>query len=373
MEANGLGPQGFPELKNDTFLRAAWGEDTDYTPVWCMRQAGRYLPEFRETRAAQDFFSTCRSPEACCELTLQPLRRFPLDAAIIFSDILVVPQALGMEVTMVPGKGPCFPEPLREERDLERLRDPAAVVSELAYVFQAITLTRQRLAGRVPLIGFAGAPWTLMTYMIEGGSSSTMAQAKRWLYQRPKASHQLLRILTDALVPYLVGQVVAGAQALQLFESHAGHLGPQLFNKFALPYIRDVAKRVKAMLQEAGLAPVPMIVFAKDGHFALEELAQAGYEVVGLDWTVAPQKARTNSASRERVGKNVTLQGNLDPCALYAPEEEIGRLVQQMLDDFGPQRYIANLGHGLYPDMDPEHVGAFVDAVHKYSRALRQN
>ncbi|KAF6112144.1 uroporphyrinogen decarboxylase [Phyllostomus discolor] len=330
MEANGLGPQGFPELKNDTFLRAAWGEETDYTPVWCMRQAGRYLPEFREARAAQDFFSTCRSPEACCELTLQPLHRFPLDAAIIFSDILVVPQALGMEVTM------------------------------------AITLTRQRLAGRVPLIGFAGAPWTLMTYMIEGGSSSTMAQAKRWLYQRPKASHQLLRILTDALVPYLVGQVVAGAQALQLFESHAGHLGPQLFNKFALPYIREVAKRVKARLQEAGLAPVPMIIFAKDGHFALEELAQAGYEVVGLDWTVTPEKAR------ERVGKSVTLQGNLDPCALYASEEEIGRLVQQMLDDFGPQRYIANLGHGLYPDMDPEHVGAFVDAVHKYSRVLRR-
>uniref|UniRef100_A0A8C9IMG9 Uroporphyrinogen decarboxylase n=1 Tax=Piliocolobus tephrosceles TaxID=591936 RepID=A0A8C9IMG9_9PRIM len=321
MEANGLGPQGFPELKNDTFLRAAWGEETDYTPVWCMRQAGRYLPEFRETRAAQDFFSTCRSPEACCELTLQPLRRFPLDAAIIFSDILVVPQALGMEVTMVPGKGPSFPEPLREEQDLERLRDPAVVASELGYVFQAITLTRQRLAGRVPLIGFAGAPWTLMTYMVEGGGSSTMAQAKRWLYQRPQASHQLLRILTDALVPYLVGQVAAGAQ----------------------------------------------IIFAKDGHFALEELSQAGYEVVGLDWTVAPKKAR------ECVGKTVTLQGNLDPCALYASEEEIGQLVKQMLDDFGPQRYIANLGHGLYPDMDPEHVGAFVDAVHKHSRLLQQN
>ncbi|KAF6345991.1 uroporphyrinogen decarboxylase [Rhinolophus ferrumequinum] len=272
-----------------------------------------------------------------------------------------------MEVTMVPGKGPSFPEPLREERDLERLRDPAIVASQLAYVFQAITLTRQRLAGRVPLIGFAGAPWTLMTYMVEGGSSSTMAHAKRWLYQRPKASHQLLRILTDALVPYLVGQVAAGAQALQLFESHAGHLGPQLFGKFALPYIRDVAKRVKAKLQEAGLAPVPMIIFAKDGHFALEELAQAGYEVVGLDWTVAPEKAR------ERVGKTVTLQGNLDPCALYAPKEEIRWLVQQMLDDFGPQRYIANLGHGLYPDMDPEHVGAFVDAVHTYSRMLRKN
>ncbi|CAO2588629.1 Uroporphyrinogen decarboxylase [Lemmus lemmus] len=313
MEANGLRRQNFPELKNDTFLRAAWGEETDYTPVWCMRQAGRYLPEFRETRAGQDFFSTCRSPEACCELTLQPLKRFPLDAAIIFSDILVVPQALGMEVTMVPGKGPSFPEPLREEWDLERLRDPAAVATELGYVFQAITLTRQQLAGRVPLIGFAGAP------------------------------------------------------ALQLFESHAGHLGPELFGKFALPYIRDVAKRVKAGLQEAGLASVPMIIFAKDGHFALEELAQAGYEVVGLDWTVAPKKAR------ERVGKMVTLQGNLDPCALYASEEEIGRLVQQMLDEFGPQRYIANLGHGLYPDMDPEHVGAFVDAVHRHSRLLRQN
>uniref|UniRef100_A0A2K6EH90 Uroporphyrinogen decarboxylase n=1 Tax=Propithecus coquereli TaxID=379532 RepID=A0A2K6EH90_PROCO len=321
VEMNGFGPKGFPELKNDTFLRAAWGKETDYIPVWCMRQAGRYLPEFRETRAAQDFFSTCRSPEACCELTLQPLRRFPLDAAIIFSDILVVPQALGMEVTMVPGKGPSFPEPLREERDLEHLRDPAVVASELDYVFQAITLTRQRLAGRVPLIGFAGAPWTLMTYMVEGGGSSTMAQAKRWLYQRPQASHQLLRILTDALVPYLVGQVAAGAQ----------------------------------------------IIFAKDGHFALEELAQAGYEVVGLDWTVAPKKAR------ERVGKMVTLQGNLDPCALYASKEEIGRLVQQMLNDFGPQRYIANLGHGLYPDMDPEHVGAFVDAVHKHSRLLHQN
>ncbi|KAM6218818.1 uroporphyrinogen decarboxylase [Rhynchocyon petersi] len=332
-----------------------------------MRQAGRYLPEFRETRAAQDFFSTCRSPETCCELTLQPLQRFPLDAAIIFSDILVVPQALGMEVTMVPGKGPTFPVPLREERDLEHLRDPAVAVSDLNYVFQAITLTRQRLDGRVPLIGFAGAPWTLMTYMIEGGSSSTMAQAKRWLYQRPEASHQLLRILTDTLVPYLVGQVAAGAQALQLFESHAGHLGPQLFTKFALPYIRDVAKRVKTGLQESGLAPVPMIIFAKDGHFALEELAQAGYEVVGLDWTLEPEKAR------ERVGKNVTLQGNLDPCALYASEEEIRRLVQQMLDDFGTQRYIANLGHGLYPDMDPERVGAFVDAVHRHSRLLRQN
>ncbi|XP_028938840.1 uroporphyrinogen decarboxylase isoform X2 [Ornithorhynchus anatinus] len=321
MVEDGPLPKDFPELQNDTFLRAAWGETTDYTPVWCMRQAGRYLPEFRETRAARDFFSTCRSPEACCELTLQPLRRFPLDAAIIFSDILVVPQALGMEVTMVPGKGPTFPSPLREEEDLERLRSKVDVAAELGYVFRAITLTRHRLAGRVPLIGFAGAPWTLMTYMVEGGGSNTMAQAKRWLYQRPQASHRLLRQLTDVLVPYLVGQVAAGAQ----------------------------------------------IIFAKDGHFALEELAQAGYEVVGLDWTMAP------SLARERVGKAVTLQGNLDPCALYASKEEIGQMVSQMLAAFGPQRHIANLGHGLYPDMDPAHVGAFVEAVHHQSRRLRQN
>uniref|UniRef100_A0A2K6EYJ8 Uroporphyrinogen decarboxylase n=1 Tax=Propithecus coquereli TaxID=379532 RepID=A0A2K6EYJ8_PROCO len=341
MEVNGFGPKGFPESKNDTFLRAACGEETHYIPVWYMYQAGRYLPEFRETQAVQDFISTCRSPEACCELTLYPLKPDPgmrPTQGPLENPFTSPVKALGMEVTMVPGKGPSFPEPLREEQDLEHLRDPAVVASQLDYVFQAITLTRQQLAGHVPLIGFADAPWTLMIYMIEGGGSSTMAQAKPWLYQRPQAGHQLLHILTDVLVPYLVGQVTAGAQALQLFESHAGHLGPQLFTKFALPYIRDVAKRVKAKLQKAGLAPVPMIIFAKDGHFALEELAQAVYEVVGLDWTVM-----------------VTLQGNLDPCSLYASKEEIGCLVQQMLDDFGPQRYIANLGRGLYPDMDPKH------------------
>ncbi|XP_074076438.1 uroporphyrinogen decarboxylase isoform X2 [Macrotis lagotis] len=359
------GPRAFPKLQNDTFLRAAWGEATDYTPVWCMRQAGRYLKEFLATRAGQDFFITCRSPETCCELTLQPLRRFPFDAAIIFSDILVVPQALGMQVTMVPSKGPTFLEPLREEQDLDRLQTHVDVDKELGYVFQAITLTRHQLEGRVPLIGFSGAPWTLMSYMVEGGGSNTMAQAKRWLYQWPKASHRLLGLLTDVLVPYLVGQVAAGAQALQVFESHAGHLGPDLFSKFALPYIRDVAKRVKASLKEMGLEPVPLIIFAKDGHYALEELAQSGYEVVGIDWKVAPALAR------DLVGTSVTLQGNLDPCALYASKEEISQHVERMLNAFGPQRHIANLGHGIYPDMDPAHVGAFVEAVHRHSRRLR--
>ncbi|XP_077190066.1 uroporphyrinogen decarboxylase isoform X2 [Paroedura picta] len=331
-----------------------------------MRQAGRYLPEFRETRATQDFFATCRSPETCCELTLQPLRRFSLDAAIIFSDILVVPQALGMEVVMVPGKGPTFPEPLKGVEDLLKLRQKVDVAAELDYVFKAITLTRHKLEGKVPLIGFSGAPWTLMSYMIEGGGSRTMAKAKAWLYQHPEASRRLLTLLTDVIVDYMVGQVAAGAQALQLFESHAGHLGPEQFAEFALPFIRSIAKRVKSRLREDALPGVPMIVFAKDAHYALEELAESGYEVVGLDWTIRPQEAR------QRTGKDITLQGNLDPCALYAPKEKIGELVKKMLEGFGSQHYIANLGHGLYPDMSPEHVGAFVDAVHLHSRHLNK-
>ncbi|XP_010145183.1 PREDICTED: uroporphyrinogen decarboxylase, partial [Eurypyga helias] len=256
--------------------------------------------EFRETRAAQDFFATCRSPKLCCELTLQPLRRFPLDAAIIFSDILVVPQALGMEVVMVPGKGPTFTEPLKEVEDLLKLRQKVDVTAELGYVFQAITLTRHCLEGRVPLIGFSGAPWTLMSYMIEGGGSTTMAKAKSWLYRHPEAS---------AALPTLYAR-----QALQLFESHAGHLGPEQFQDFALPYIRDIAQTVKSKLKEEALPLVPMIIFAKDAHYALRDLARAGYEVVGLDWTIRPQEARAQT------GKGVTLQGNLDPCALYAPK-----------------------------------------------------
>ncbi|XP_075688178.1 uroporphyrinogen decarboxylase isoform X2 [Rhinoderma darwinii] len=356
-----LQPQGFPALKDDTFLRAARGEECRHVPVWCMRQAGRYLPEFRETRAAQDFFASCRSPEVCCELTLQPLRRFPLDAAIIFSDILVIPQALGMEIRMEPGRGPVFPEPLKGPEDLQKLKPTVDVSQELGYVFRAITLTRHKIAGQVPLIGFAGAPWTLMTYMIEGGGSNTMSKAKRWLYHNPSASHQLLQQLTDVIVDYLVGQVAAGAQALQVFESHAGCLGPQQFGDFSLPYLKQISRRVKKKLKTEGLEQVPMIVFAKDAHYALEDLSQSGYEVVGLDWTIRPQEAR------EKTGKRVTLQGNLDPCALYANKENIEEMVKKMLEAFGCRGYIANLGHGLYPDMDPEHVGAFISAVHKYS------
>ncbi|XP_059840091.1 uroporphyrinogen decarboxylase [Hypanus sabinus] len=357
----------FPALKNDTFLKAAWGEVTDYVPVWCMRQAGRYLPEFRETRATQDFFTTCRTPAICCELTLQPLRRFPLDAAIIFSDILVIPQALGMEVTMVPGKGPTFPDPLNEPADLEKLNENVDVNQKLAYVFQAITLTRHKLNGDVPLIGFSGAPWTLMAYMIEGGGSNTMSKAKRWLYQHPLVCHKLLKILTNVIINYLVGQVAAGAQALQVFESHAGHLGYEQFREFSLPYLREIAQQVKEKLKASAINQVPMIVFAKDAHYALEDISDSGYEVVGLDWTIQPKIAR------EKTGRKVTLQGNMDPCALYAPKDKISEIVKKMIEEFGTQRYIANLGHGMYPDMDPEHVATFVESVHMYSQEKRKN
>ncbi|KAI7809495.1 uroporphyrinogen decarboxylase [Triplophysa rosa] len=357
-------PKDFPELKNDTFLRAARGEEVEHIPVWCMRQAGRYLPEFRETRAGKDFFETCRSPEACCELTLQPLRRFPFDASIIFSDILVVPQAMGMDVEMTPGKGPTFPEPLKEPEDLQRLKPKVDVASELDYVFKAITLTRHRIEGKVPLIGFTGAPWTLMSYMIEGGGSPTHSKAKRWLYRYPEASHKLLSQLTDVIVDYLLGQVKAGAQALQVFESHAGCLGPVEFKEFSLPYLRDIARRVKDKIKQSGLDSVPMIVFAKDGHYGLEDLSDSGYEVVSLDWTIDPCSARL------RTGGKVSLQGNMDPCALYATKERISEIVKKMLEGFGMKGYIANLGHGLYPDMDPENVGAFVEAVHTHSRQL---
>ncbi|MGH0185883.1 UNVERIFIED_CONTAM: hypothetical protein FKN15_019391 [Acipenser sinensis] len=249
-----------------------------------------------------------------------------------------------MEVLMVPGKGPTFPEPLKEPEDLLRLKPQVDVAAELGYVFKAITLTRHKLEGKVPLIGFTGAPWTLMTYMIEGAGSPTMSKAKRWLYCHPEASHKLLRQLTDVIVEYLLGQVNAGAQALQVFESHAGCLGPVQFNEFALPYLRDIARRVKEKLKESGLDMVPMIVFAKDAHYALEDLSQSRYEVVGLDWTVDPKDAR----------------------------RRLVRFVKKMVEGFGTQRYIANLGHGLYPDMDPDHVGAFVEAVHTHSKQLQE-
>jgi len=253
----------FPPLKNDRILKAAKGKVVDCVPVWVMRQAGRYLPEFRKVREQYDFFTICQTPELACEITLQPIQRYALDAAIIFSDILVVPQALGMEVLMKPGEGPVFTNPLKVTSDLSDLKQAEDALPTLKYVFDAITLTRMKLEGKVPLLGFTGAPWTLMSYMIEGGGSKTLSKSKKWLYVHPEASHQLLQLLTDVNIEYLVGQVKAGAQMLQVFESHAEYLDANLFNKFSLHYLTLICHGVKEKLKKEGLEPVPMTVFAK--------------------------------------------------------------------------------------------------------------
>lgn len=356
----------FPPMKNDLILRAARGESVDRVPIWIMRQAGRYLPEFREIRTQHSFFDLCRNPQLACDVTLMPINRFDLDAAIIFSDILVIPQALGMTVDMVPGKGPSFPEPLVVPADLAKLNKDVDVTKELGYVMEALTLTRHTLQGKVPLIGFSGAPWTLMSYMIEGGGSDTKSKAKAWLYKYPEESHELLKILTNVIIDYLVEQVCAGAQMLQLFESHAGCLDHTLFVKFALPYIRVISRRVRDKLKERNIPCVPMVIFAKDGHYALDEIAQSHYEVIGLDWTIDPKNGR------RICGESLTLQGNLDPCALYASKEELTRNAKGMLQKFGYKNYICNLGHGIYPDMDPESVRTLVDCVHKFSEEMIQ-
>ncbi len=347
-------PHNFPELQNDTLLRAARGQATEYTPVWIMRQAGRYLPEYRAKRAMEEFFTVVRTPELATEITLQPIERFPLDAAIIFSDILVIPQAMGMECQMIKGRGPVFPEPLRTPDDLERLVVPD-VQEALGYVFDALTLTRKTLNGRVPLIGFCGAPWTLMAYMIEGGGSKSFAESKTWLFRYPEAAHKLLQSITDILIEYVIAQVDAGAQLIQVFDSWAGLLSPEAFDEFALPYLKQVADGLQAARPD-----IPKTVFAKGAYYALEDLAATSYDVIGLDWTMDPREAR------RRVG-NKTLQGNLDPCMLFASKERIREEVRKMIEAFGDGPHIANLGHGMLPSHDPEHAGAFIDAVHEFS------
>jgi len=352
----------FPPLKNDLILRAARGESVTRVPVWAMRQAGRYLPEFQEVRKEHEFFHVCRTPELACEVTMQPLRRFDLDASIIFSDILVIPQALGMVVHMEKGKGPVFEQPLVDPHDMNnRLNFSCNVKEDLKYVYDAITLTRKTIDGKCPLIGFAGAPWTLMIYMIEGGSSKTYSKAKRWLYMYPEESKKLLQSLTDVVVEYLVEQVHAGAQLLQVFDSHAGVLTDEQFNEFVLPGLLEIATKVKGKI--AGKYNVPMIVFPKDAHGALPAFNDSAYDVVALSWT-------TNRKYAREVLPNKTLMGNLDPCAMYASPDDLSAHVGTMVREFGCTRYIANLGHGMYPDMDPDHMNVFVDSVHKHSQDL---
>ena len=349
----------FPPLDNDRLLRTARGEPTDCTPVWMMRQAGRYLPEYQAIRKEHNFFEVVETPELAAEVTIQPVERFSLDAAILFCDIMVVPEAMGLTVKMVSGQGPTFPKPLTTPDEMERLVEPD-VESALGHVFEALTVTRHELAGRVPLIGFSGAPWTLMAYMVEGGGSKSYRAARRWLYRHPDASKALLQRTTDVIVEYLIRQVDAGAQMLQVFDSWAGLHTPENFRTFCLPYLAEIATRVKAAHPD-----VPLVVFAKGAHYALDALADTDYDVISLDSTMDPD------AARETVGDRAVLQGNLDPCALYAPPDVLRREVQHMLAGFGPHHHIGNLGHGMLPDHDPEHARVFVDAVHEHSRHMR--
>ncbi|KAI8078880.1 uroporphyrinogen decarboxylase [Halteromyces radiatus] len=359
-------PTNFPVLKNDLILRVSRGEKTERVPIWIMRQAGRYLPEFHTVRKQHSFFEICRTPELACELTLQPIDRYGslLDASIIFSDILVIPQALGLEVTMVEGRGPVFPAPLVTPADMERLTKDVNVDEALGYVYQAITLTRHKLDGRVPLYGFIGAPWTLMAYMIEGGGSKTLSKAKSWLWKHPDATHELLQRITDVAVTFLVGQVRAGAQMLQVFDSWAGELSPHDFKIYSLPYIKQIATKVKQQLKEQGLEQVPMTIFAKGAWFALEDLVDIGYEVVSLDWTIDPEYARKVTKGK------VVLQGNMDPSVLYGGDDAIRETATRMVKAFGGHQHIGNLGHGVLPTVDPEALKVYLETVQKVSAEI---
>lgn len=359
----------FPPLQNDRFLRAARGEPVDRVPVWIMRQAGRYLPEFMAVRREHEFFEVCRTPELACEITMQPIRRFDLDAAIIFSDILVIPQAMGMEVQMLPTKGPHFPAPLKTEQDLDALvTDLDKVRKELTYVMDAITLTRKTLGGKVPLLGFSGAPWTLMAYMVEGGGSKSFDKAKRWLYSKPASSHKLLQHLADIISDYLVNQIRAGAQGVQLFDSWAGELTPELWRTFAAPYVRQIAANVRSAVQQMGIY-VPIIIFSKgNAWYSLDELRSMQFDVIGIDYTMDAAVARATCGAQQ------TLQGNMDPCVLFSDDSAVIKgHVRKMLEQLGTEHYIANLGHGLLPDHNPDNVKVFIDAVHEISEEMIAN
>ncbi|MBU6258493.1 MAG: uroporphyrinogen decarboxylase [Burkholderiales bacterium] len=358
-------------LHNDAFLRACLRQSTPRTPVWLMRQAGRYLPEYRATRAqaGNSFMGLATSPQHATEVTLQPLERYDLDAAILFSDILTVPDAMGLGLSFGAGEGPRFAHPLRDEAAVAALRAPD--LERLRYVFDAVRSIRRALAGRVPLIGFSGSPWTLASYMVEGAGSDDYRLVKSMLYSRPDLMHRILEVNAEAVAAYLNAQVDAGAQALMIFDSWGGVLADGVFQRFSLDYTRRV---VAALRREAEGRRVPVIVFTKGGGAWLEEIAGIGADVVGVDWTV------NLGAARRAVGDRVALQGNLDPSVLFAPPEVVAREGVAVLDAFGaPQRadggwdgHVFNLGHGISQHTPPEHVTALVEAVHRHSVAQRR-
>ncbi len=346
-------------LQNDRLLRALLRQPVDMTPVWVMRQAGRYLPEYRETRErAGSFMRLCTTPELACEVTLQPLRRFRLDAAILFSDILTVPDAMGMGLHFADGEGPQFERPLRTAADIKRLPVPDPEES-LRYVTDAVRLIRHELGGRTPLIGFAGSPWTLATYMVEGGSSKEYSRVKGMMYQDPAIMHRLLDINAQAIALYLNAQISAGVQAVMIFDTWGGVLTPRDYREFSLHYMTRV---VESLQRQTEGRRVPVILFTKSGGQWLEEMTGSGCDALGVDWTV------DLSAARGRVAGRVALQGNMDPTALHASPERIRQEVQSILDSYGPgPGHVFNLGHGVQPWTDPEHVGVMVDAVHELS------
>ncbi|HET7116828.1 MAG TPA: uroporphyrinogen decarboxylase [Hanamia sp.] len=338
-------------LKNDLLLRALRREKVERPPVWMMRQAGRYLPEYMKLREKYDFFTRVQTPELAAEITLQPIQQVGVDAAIIFSDILVIPQAMGLEVLMEEGKGPLLPNVIKTQNDINCLFTDG-IEEKLNYVTKALSLTKQELNGRVPLIGFAGAPFTILCYMIEGKGSKTWEKAKQFCFTQPALAHQLLQKITTATINYLKAQVKAGADVLQVFDSWSGTLSPADFKLFSQSYLIQIADGLKD--------DAPVILFPKGSWYALKELSESNASGLGIDWCISPKIAR------EMTGNKITLQGNFDPAKLLLPIPQIKKAVKEMIDEFGVQNYIANLGHGITPNIPVNHAKAFVDAVKEY-------
>lgn len=340
------------EIKNDLILRAARGEQTERTPVWMMRQAGRILKEYRAIRESlSGFKELVETPERAAEVTIQPVDILGVDAAIIFSDILVIPEAMGLPYQMIEKKGPWFENTIKTIEDVNKLK-VADAESDLGYVLEAIKLTKKELNGRVPIIGFAGAPWTILSYMVEGSGSKTFSIAKKMLYTNPELSHKLLDKITQSTIAYLKAQIKAGADMVQLFDSWAGILSPSQYTEFGTKYVSKICDAI---------TEVPVTVFAKGAYFAREEMGKLNCNTIGLDWNM------NIAESRKLIGNNKTLQGNLDPCVLYADYKTIEKETIKMLEEFGSSKHIANLGHGVYPDTDPEKVKCFIETVKNYN------
>ena len=339
-------------IKNDLFLKALKGETVERPPVWMMRQAGRFLPEFRAIRDKYDFFTRCRTPELASEITVQPIRRFGMDAAILFSDILVIPQAMNIEVQMKPDFGPYLPNPVRDQIAVDKVVIPDVDV-ELGYVMEAIKATKEKLNNEIPLIGFAGSPWTILCYVVQGQGSKTFDKAKEFCFTNPVAAHQLLQKITDTTIAYLKAKVKAGVDAVQIFDSWGGMLSPIDYQEFSWQYINQI---IEALKDDA-----PVIAFGKGCWFALQDMARSNASALGVDWTITPQNARYLS------GGNITLQGNFDPARLLSPPAEIKKMVTKMINEFGKDKYIVNLGHGILPNIPLDNAKAFIDAVKEYN------